>query len=239
MICDICKKNEDTRGGICGECTGKITKKYKKNQQSRQSIIAVTVVFVILVVMISFFSSDAFNKITENTQESMSKIEIVQKQEPVNTITQKETHKETSNNLESLDERAEKSMFNYLNEKRAEKGIVKLSYSDTLATLANSNSKINADDNELKHTQVSRAFNCKVIGGKDTIGTAEVVTVDQGSNPIFYQTSPELVGKRLIDSWLESKTGHREALLDQSMHYVGFGVDTTLIDVYGTGELCP
>lgn len=138
----------------------------------------------------------------------------------------------------NADERAEKSMFDYLNEKRAEKGIVKLSYSNMLANLANSNSKINADANELKHTQVSRTFNCKVVGGEDTISTDEVVTVDQGANPIFYQISSELVGKRLIDSWLDSQ-GHREMLLDRSLHYVGFGVDTTLLDVYGTGEFCP
>ena len=213
---------------------------------------AVIVVFVIILFAISgHFSSYTSNDTTENTQESVSKIETdewnpktianaPQKQESVSTLPQKEPPKETPNNLESLDERAEKRMLEYVNELRAEKGIGKMVFAKELSNIAHISSKISADDNELDSDHsFALKFDCSRIGGHRTSSVAEVLAVDQGANLVFYQLIPEHVGERLIDDWMSSKTGHREALLNPTYVLIGFGVTPSITDVYASGVFCP
>lgn len=214
--------------------------------------IVIALLFLILVNLIVFFSNTTVT--TENTQESVSKIETdewtewnpktitsaPQKQESVSTLPQKETPKETPNNSGSLDERAEKRMLEYVNELRAEKGIGKMVLVQELSNIAHISSKENADNNKLDpNHSVARKFDCSRVGGQRTIGVAEVLTVDQGANPVFYQLSPENVGERLVDSWMSSKAGHREFLLNPNYVLVGFGVAPSITDVYGSGVFCP
>ncbi len=227
MICNRCGEDTVTRNGVCGECLGKNTVKIRMKRESRQSIIAVIVVFVILIGLVSFISSGAFEKTTETVSDVTDELE--------SEIRKIEQEVES---LPPLDERAEKRMLEYLNEIREKRGIGKIVLVNELSYVAHVSSKENADNDKLDvNHSLSGKFDCSRIGGQKTTGVQEVLAQDEV--PFLYMISPEIVGERFIDTWMDSKKGHKELLLNPSFVLGGFGVAQSITNIYGSGVFCP